>query len=61
MTEDKNEEEFLKSLSALSRKHGFVIYGCGCCGSPSLEKMTEVDRHCDSRYTYDDILKWENK
>lgn len=27
-------EEFLKELSELTQKHGFVIGGCGCCGSP---------------------------
>jgi len=28
--------EFLSELSALSRKHGVAIAGCGCCGSPFL-------------------------
>lgn len=27
---------FLEELTALSRKHGIKISGCGCCGSPSL-------------------------
>lgn len=27
---------FLEELSELSRKHGFVVGGCGCCGSPYL-------------------------
>lgn len=29
--------EFLKELGELSRKHGFIIDGCGCCGSPFLK------------------------
>ena len=31
-----NLEEFLKDLGELTRKHGILISGCGCCGSPSL-------------------------
>ncbi|MCR6116654.1 hypothetical protein HXA31_20205 [Salipaludibacillus agaradhaerens] len=27
-------EQFLKELSELSRKHKMYIGGCGCCGSP---------------------------
>lgn len=28
---------FLEELSTLTRKHGVMIGGCGCCGSPWLE------------------------
>jgi hypothetical protein len=36
MTKVKHEamEAFLAELSALSRRHGLYIDGCGCCGSP---------------------------
>jgi hypothetical protein len=34
---DKNVETFLKELSALSKRYGIEIAGCGCCGSPYLE------------------------
>ena len=27
-------EFFLNELSELTKKHGFEIGGCGCCGSP---------------------------
>lgn len=30
-------EEFLEELSALSRRHGVIIGGCGHCGSPYLD------------------------
>lgn len=35
-----NIEEFLKELYKLSNKYGFVIDGCGCCGSPFLRDIT---------------------
>ena len=28
---------FLTDLAELAKEHGITIYGCGCCGSPSLE------------------------
>ena len=37
--EGYNEEkvnEFLSELSALARKFGIGIHGCGCCGSPIM-------------------------
>jgi hypothetical protein len=27
---------FLRDLAKLSEKHGIIIAGCGCCGSPFL-------------------------
>lgn len=35
----EKEKAFLRELTALSREHGVIITGCGCCGSPSLEHM----------------------
>lgn len=37
-------EEFLKELSELTIKYGFIIGGCGCCGSPYIfdEKGNDV-------------------
>lgn len=34
---------FLRELAALTRKHGLAITGCGCCGSPSLERVEIED------------------
>jgi hypothetical protein len=38
-----NEKAFLKGLTALSKKHGVVIWGCGCCGSPLIEEADTSD------------------
>ena len=29
-------QEFLLELSALTKKYGIAIHGCGCCGSPMI-------------------------
>lgn len=36
-------EAFLAELTELSRKHGIVIGGCGCCGSPWVYKKDVLD------------------
>lgn len=41
-------DKFLEELSELSRKHKFVIGGCGCCGSPFINTY---DEDVDGRYT----------
>jgi hypothetical protein len=38
---DARKVAFLKDLTALSRKHGLKIWGCGCCNSPSLNELDE--------------------
>lgn len=38
---NEQQEQFLEELSELTRKHGIVIAGCGCCGSPSLSDLEE--------------------
>ncbi len=39
------EVAFLLDLSALTRKHGIAISGCGCCGSPFLSSPVPRDGH----------------
>lgn len=41
-------KKFLTELTDLSIKHGIVIEGCGCCGSPYLteQEMTEDETYC---------------
>jgi len=33
---DEKVQEFLSELSALAKKYGIAIHGCGCCGSPII-------------------------
>lgn len=39
----EKEREFLDELLVLSKKHGIVIGGCGCCGSPYLHDAQPRD------------------
>lgn len=32
----EKKKEFLEELTALTKKYGIYIDGCGCCGSPYL-------------------------
>lgn len=49
MDEDK-KRRFLTDLTAVSRQHGIVIGGCGCCGSPWVDDMDE--RYITGAYGY---------
>jgi hypothetical protein len=53
-----NTKKFLEELGKLSEKHGIVIGGCGCCGSPYI-----YDAQGKGVYTVNDDndLKWEQK
>lgn len=66
MTYDEREVEFLKELTALTKKYKIQIWGCGCCGSPSLDciedfngqwpsKSTDIEEYC---YAYEDHLEF---
>ena len=53
------ELEFLLELTALTRKHGISIGGCGCCGSPSLEKADVSDERAGYKIEEGwEILAW---
>lgn len=32
-------KQFLKEISEVCNRHGLKIGGCGCCGSPFVEKI----------------------
>ena len=44
-------DKFLEELSALTKKYGIEIGGCGCCGSPWV---TSDDRDGGVRLEYDE-------
>lgn len=39
---EERQSQFLKELSALSRKHKITVGGCGCCGSPWLHHDSKL-------------------
>ena len=43
---------FLAELSALTRKYGIEITGCGCCGSPYLISTDTEDLFCKTNLIY---------
>lgn len=45
LTNEEKLEAFLDELSALTRKHGLKIWGCGCCGSPCIQTMDGKTLH----------------
>lgn len=53
-------DEFLRELSALTRKHKITIGGCGCCGSPFLDSLKDGDG--DGKYMIRDNenLRWKS-
>lgn len=53
----EKELRFMEELTALSKKHQLTIGGCGCCGSPWLEDLSNQE----GRYIYNDRngkLEW---
>jgi hypothetical protein len=59
MTKMTDLDKFLRDLSKLTLKHGYVIGGCGCCGSPFVSKETikpgryDCDGETDLRWVKD--------
>lgn len=56
---ENNKEKFLTELTELSKKHGIVIHGCGCCGSPWLDELKENETN--KKYVVNSYysLEWE--
>lgn len=46
----KAEKKFLIGLEKLTRETGIVIGGCGCCGSPFLNTLTDIERGDEAGY-----------
>lgn len=53
----EREQQFIKELTALTKKHKVSIGGCGCCGSPYLD---DADGACqpEAGYVYVKELRW---
>lgn len=57
-------EAFLSDLRRISLKHGVVVCGCGCCGSPFLSGLGSKSKQkkMKGRYAISadfDRLEWE--
>lgn len=56
------EVAFLVELTALTKRHGIKIAGCGCCGSPFLGELSDDERASPIGYVlngaYADELCW---
>jgi hypothetical protein len=59
-TKTKEEvQAFLTELSALTAKHRIAIGGCGCCGSPYLDDITDTSGsyyYTDAGLRYNDDI-----
>ena len=54
------EREFLIGLRELTIRTGMTIGGCGCCGSPFVDKMEDKERTVidSSGYVLCPEVKW---
>ena len=44
MTRTIAEIDFIAALTALSKRYGVIIDGCGCCGSPGITTAKPHDK-----------------
>jgi hypothetical protein len=58
MITPKAREAFLQELSQLTIKHGIVIGGCGCCGSPWMDE-DRVSFKGSYSSEADEYIEWE--
>jgi hypothetical protein len=59
---DKSEstKNFLEDLRKITLKHGISIAGCGCCGSPFIDPITDKDGFYEIN-DQGEWLIWETK
>jgi hypothetical protein len=49
-------EQFILELTRLSKKHGVIISGCGCCNSPDVSESSDMDP--EAGYAFPGELVW---
>ena len=64
------ERQFIVLLEKATRETGIIVTGCGCCGSPSLDKTEHLSEEagysfahpegeCDLCWVYPDEYEWD--
>lgn len=56
---EKNVINFIEDLKEITKKYNIAIYGCGCCGSPSLINSNTMDGDINGNQ-YDE-LEWNGE
>lgn len=54
----EKETKFLIGLEKLTRETGIVIFGCGCCSSPSLSEVKITDERSSYGFGYASEVYW---
>ena len=55
-----NLEGFLQELSSLTQKYNLCIGGCGCCGSPFIDTVSDNRTVADCLYYNTEQQKYEH-
>ena len=55
---EQRERQFLNELKELTLKYKLTVWGCGCCGSPSLQELEDGE---DGHYIYEREIEWVSK